>query len=211
MNNRWFQFKFRFHTEEGRPPQWWLDLAVFDSVVRGVVRNFQSRIVLWRIHRRAGRDAAGHQFSLLVYTDEETATEIYEKVEDATIVRTLHEAALLKEYVFDNEDTACRRRVEGKSDPSWPIEIQRSWPHFIMGASEMCVALVGELKAADDTPDPSEGTMVLERYYEELSERLNNSWQQDGSHAYLHHLNALFGHTPVLLKPRRIFGALVNL
>ena len=44
---------------------------------------------LWRFHRRAALDQAGHRFSLLVYSDAQTAEALFVRVRDDAMLRWL--------------------------------------------------------------------------------------------------------------------------
>ena len=46
--------------------------------------------------------------------------------------------------------------------------------------------------------------------YARLNDRLCGIWQQQGRHAFLHHLNALFGYVPLLVSPDCVSGQLCS-
>jgi hypothetical protein len=37
-------------------------------------------------------------------------------------------------------------------------------------------------------------------------DKLNAFWQRSASHAFFHHINALFGYVPLITQPRQIQG-----
>ena len=80
-----------------------------------------------------------------------------------------------------------------------PIEIQRSWPYFIMGSSQTWLMLVQELSAENKLEGEVDYPSLL-LHYKEVDTRLNAQWRDYGRHAYLHHLNAIFGYQPVLIR-----------
>ena len=96
--------------------------------------------------------------------------------------------------------------VEATSDPRWSPELQRSWPYFIMGASQTWLRLIDEY--ARQAPPAGEAQPVDETLalYEQVDRAVTRTWQQEGHHAFLHHLNALFGYAPIDVgeaSPRR--------
>ncbi|GAA4959031.1 hypothetical protein GCM10025791_44900 [Halioxenophilus aromaticivorans] len=52
-----------------------------DQVVEPMLTAMAEPIALWRFHRRAGRDKAGHQFSFMFYTDDGTAQQVFTRLE----------------------------------------------------------------------------------------------------------------------------------
>jgi len=50
----------------------------------------------------------------------------------------------------------------------------------------------------------------IEKFYIELEKRLTEIWQRHGSHAFFHHINAIFGYVPLLAKPRSFDGILAS-
>jgi uncharacterized Tic20 family protein len=37
-------------------------------------------------------------------------------------------------------------------------------------------------------------------YYKQTNDRVSTLWREQAQHAYLHHLSALFGYQPVLIR-----------
>jgi hypothetical protein len=70
-----------------------------------------------------------------------------------------------------------------------------------MGVSETWLRLIDEqvrdAAAADAAPSLPR---LLERY-RRANEAVTGIWEGEGHHAFLHHLNALFGYVPVDLGP----------
>ena len=90
-------------------------------------------------------------------------------------------------------------RLELTSDSDWPIEIQRSWPYYIMGASQTWLMLVQELSAENVLAGTVDYNELL-LHYEEVNQRMNTLWRENGQHAYFHHLSALFGYQPLVIR-----------
>jgi predicted nucleic acid-binding Zn ribbon protein len=62
-----------------------------------------------------------------------------------------------------------------------------------MGASRMWLDLVGEV-AAEHTDEQD-----IEQRYIKVQEEVNTIWAQQGQHAVLHHLSAIFAYQPLLI------------
>ena len=44
----------------------------------------------------------------------------------------------------------------------------------------------------------------IEAFYGNINEFITESWQEEGRHALLHHLNAIFGYEPVVVYEKRL-------
>lgn len=196
--NKWYHFKFRF----GFPANWWIDIFLIDKLFRDILAKHRDDLELWRFHRRADDDDAGHQLSLLGYTEENISKSIEEIISKHESIKILLDNNLLKENLKVELDA----RIEATSDGSWPIELQRSWPYFIMGVSEMILDLIGQLKSAEIQIEDKTEISDVKKYYIGLNERLTAVWHNEGSHAFFHHINALFGYIPLIVRPRQVSG-----
>lgn len=185
----------------GQGPRWWADILIFDTIVRQVLIETRSEIDLWRIHRRANsKDKSGHQFTLLVYTSNNAGNRIDKLIQENRVLHVLSEANLLERYFVESAANDHDGLVEATSDSErWPLEIQRSWPYYIMGASEMVLRLIDQVKSNMEPVESAEDIDKLTDYYVQLNEGITTLWQEHGRHAYLHHLNALFGYAPVVI------------
>ena len=76
--------------------------------------------------------------------------------------------------------------------------MQRAWPYFIMGVSKLWLELIRELGRDPDLP-----SQPLARYAA-LSERVDRHWREEGGHALLHHLNAMFGYRELEVVRRKV-------
>ena len=66
------------------------------------------------------------------------------------------------------------------------------------------LALVDEIageKASGDAPMTVDGYVT---FYQEVNASVTGLWEKEGRHAYLHHLNALFGYRPLVVLERRL-------
>jgi len=142
----------------------------------------------------------------------ETAQLIDEEITSNSALTKLTGAELLKAYFWEekeNQNQNNKTKIEDTSDRRWPIEIQMSWLHFIMGVSEMLLALIDNIKE-ESSPNLSEPINLIESYYLKIHKRLSEIWHIHGSHAFLHHINALFGYVPLIAHPRNILGIITT-
>ncbi|CAA0098309.1 Uncharacterised protein [Halioglobus japonicus] len=199
----WWQVRFRLKWPEDEAPDFAAHLLIAEQVLLPVLVENQTELPLWRFHRRAGRDRAGNQFSLLFFSDRETAKHIDEEITSAPTTTWLLDNGLLEKVSFAQRSPEELGRLELTSDPEWPIEIQRSWPYFIMGASQTWLMLVQELSQQA----PLEGEVdypALLQHYQSVDSRLNDQWRRNGQHAYLHHLSAVFGYQPLQIRSSQL-------
>lgn len=204
---KWHYYRFRMQWPDNAEPQWWLDLFVVDTLFRPILSEHRKRIELWRFHRRAARDASGHQTTLLCFMPEAEAARVEALIHDSTALRRLKASGWLREFLYE----AGGNRIESSSDPHWSIEIQRSWPYFIAGVSEMVLNLLAAIRAAAADRlglRPPATPQDIEALYVEVNARLTELWRDEGSHAFFHHLNALFGYAPLFARPRESKGLL---
>ncbi len=194
---KWHGFLFKISTSEGQAPEWWVDIFLADTIVRHLLSEHGADITIWRVHRRAANDDIGHKFTFFAYVEDEVAEVLRQAVTEHESLRLLRDTGLLKEY-SNNE---IGPNIDSTSDPNWPKEIKRAWPYFIQGVSHMILDLVAQLREQIDSSDDVSEIAQAKRVYSEVHQQLCTLWQLEGSHAFFHHINALFGYGPVLAKP----------
>ena len=59
----WWFIRFQNRWPEEATAEWYLDALIAHRIIAPVYDKYKDRIPLWRFHRRAARDAAGHRFS----------------------------------------------------------------------------------------------------------------------------------------------------
>jgi hypothetical protein len=155
----WNHFKLRFE----HPARWWIDIYLIDAVFKNTVAKYRNELQLWRFHRRSAPDGSRHQFSFLCYTEDENSSRIREDIFNHSPVALLEQSNLLIEKLYEVRGS----KIEDTSDPTWPIEIKKSWPYYIMGVSEMLINLIGELKPSLSSYDDND-IRSIEIYYSEL-------------------------------------------
>jgi hypothetical protein len=199
----WWSCRFKVVWPPAQDPDFAVDLLLAHAVVGPVLREYGDGMALWRFHRRASRDKTGHQFSFLFHSDSGTAVEVFRKIVQTPTLREALSAGIVETVNVDDPGKPVRPRVEDTSDPSWSPSLQRSWPSFIMGVSSLWLGLIDEATA--ELPD--EGSTIHARLesYRKANTRVTSIWHKEGQHAFLHHLNAIFGYEPMLLKKEMSF------
>lgn len=186
----WWYARFRFEWSAQQEPDWSLGVLVADQIVRPVLSAYPTQIDLWRVHRRAADDGAGHQFSFIFRATVSDAANIYQMIEASPWLVRLRDHQLLRRWSFDDLSHVRRKEIQATSDPSWSDDVQRSWPYFIQGVCQMWLALIDR----DDKPTANASLEEWLTYYQARQEHVTQVFAQQGQHALLHHLNAIFGY-----------------
>jgi hypothetical protein len=196
----WWRIQFVKHWPEEEPAPFSYDLLLADRVIQPVLKRNREKISLWRFHRRAARDDAGSKFSFIFYSGIEDARTIAAEISNHDMVELLVDHQVIDKIWGDEMEDIIRPDISDASDGVWPEEIQRSWPYFIMGVSQSWLALINELTRKYPFPGDADSIEELLTYYNEVSNRVDFYWANDGGHAYIHHLSALFAYRPVGIK-----------
>ena len=194
----WWSIAFKLRWDPEQTPDWYLDALLADQVGAPALAELDAQISLWRFHRRAANDEAGHRFSLLVYTDPVTADILYEKIREASVLRWLESDGRIVSLSMTRTDRPELPPIARSSDAAWPPEIQASWPWFIMGVSQTWLSLIRQVTAEQPLENPSPATLL--DYYRTVNDRVTALWRDNGQQVYLHHLNALFGYQPLVIR-----------
>jgi len=195
----WWPVRFRKTWPEGERPPFYSDLLIADRIVRPVLQEYKNQIPLWRFHRRAARDAGGNTLTFWVHCDTKTAAAIFTQIKQNPLLQQMLSENVIEHFHTPPITSGRPSAIEATSDSHWPEAIQKTWPAFIMGASESWLALVQ--KAAIKRPVSNDASLAeLLQNYRDVNEDVNKDWKQYGKHAYLHHLNALFGYAPLEVR-----------
>ena len=194
----WWRIAIRMRWDPDQTPDWYLDALLADQVYAPALSDAGSAISLWRFHRRAVDDEAGHRFSLLAYTNAVSADILYKQIRETSVLQWLESDGQIASVTMSKVDRPELRSIARTSDAAWPPEIQASWPWFIMGVSQTWLSLIREVAAEQPLAEPSPA-MLLD-YYRGIDERVTTLWRDNGQHVYLHHLNALFGYQPLIIR-----------
>jgi hypothetical protein len=194
----WWYVRFRMHWPEGEEASWYPDLWLADRLLGPVLEAEAASIDLWRFHRRAARDGAGRQFSFIFRATPVTAARINARIGNDPLVHRMQRDGILSQVVFEDPARPQRPGIGDTSDSAWSPEMQRAWPHFIMGVSRLWLELIRELQQGSDWPlEPAQR-------YAAISDSVDAHWRNEGSHALLHHLNAIFGYREVQILRREL-------
>jgi hypothetical protein len=200
----WWFARFRMHWPPDTKPIWDLDLYLAHQVILPKLERYKQDINLWRFHRRAARDGAGRQFSFIFYSSPQIARLIFNSLQSDPLVAYLKTESVLDQDVYDDPAQITRPNIEDAGDKSWPTSIQKTWPYYIMGASQLWLNLIAEIAAANLTDGPPPASIAeIESFYRQVNETITELWQKEGRHAFMHHLNALFEYKPLIYLEKR--------
>lgn len=190
----WWYVRFRMEWPEQSEPQWYLGALLGGEVIAPLVDQYQQHIDVWRIHRRAVRDESGHQFSFIFYSSVRTARELISTLKQNTVLHELKLQHKILSTGFDDPQQSVKTAIADSSDPHWPLAIQKTWPRFMMGASQMWLNLVTELAGSSNRGE------LNEQRYRDVQQQITQLWREQGQHAWLHHLSGIYAYQPILIR-----------
>jgi hypothetical protein len=199
----WWYARFQIEWPKDAEPLWHMDALLASEVLAPIIEEHRGEIALWRFHRRAARDHAGHQLSFIFYADPTTAARIFDRIRADSLTAQLQRAGKVLAVTCDPTASVDRPNLEDTSDRNWSPQLQRSWPYFIMGVSELWLTLVtqvAELQASREMPATLDGQLD---FYSEVDQTVQTLWYREGGHALLHHLNAIFQYEPLLVGKKQ--------
>ena len=202
--NGWWYGRYVMSWPEGKDPSWHLDLLLAHRVVSPVLNRYRGDIVLWRFHRRAARDQAGHQFSFIFYSSPEIARRVFTALQSEALLGKLKERGVLIRDSYDDTSAISRPNLDDTSDRRWSPALQKSWPYYIQGVSEMWLNLILQMASESSSDKGLAGLDDLLRSYEQLNSTIGQLWREEGQHAFLHHLNAIFGYESLMIREKRL-------
>lgn len=203
----WWNVRFKIYwPDTSQKPSWYVDALLADRVVSPVLERHRRHLALWRFHRRAAGDDSGHQFSLIFYGTPSTARKIYKEIEANPLLEEMKTRGLIVRVACDDTDNIRRPGLEGQSDRHWSPVLQKSWPYFIMGVSEMWLDLVHRIADEENLSTEPETMEEIQERYRKINARVDELWGKEGGHAFLHHLNAVFGYEPVTVWGKYLFS-----
>ena len=197
----WWFVRFRME----RPPEetrWEKDLLIAHRVAAPLISANDNVIDLWRFHRRSAEDKTGHQFSFLFYSSSADADRINQMVLNDPLVKRMLSDGVVREVVTDAVDHNDHPNVGDTSDPKWSPVMQNTWPYYIMGVSRMWLGMIEQVSHEIGIADDPTLSQLLE-HYEQVNNEVTRIWRQEGYHALLHHLNAIFGYEAMVYWEKR--------
>ena len=201
--NGWWRVRFRMNWPPETDPVWHMDLYLAHQVIMPLLEKNKNEIHLWRFHRRASRDRAGRQFTFYFYSAPRTAQQIFDALQSNPILIDTLSAGVIDDIVYDDPANIKRPNIDDTSDKNWPLSIQKTWPYYINGVSQMWLNLVAEIADRDLQDEHPVLLEDIESFYRQVDETVTELWQENGRHAFLHHLNAVFGYEPLIYWERR--------
>jgi hypothetical protein len=202
----WWHARFSIAWPEGKGPSWSVDPLLAHVVVSPLLSLHGNEIALYRFHRRTARDQAGHQFSFIFYSSQDTAREIFSRFQSDVKLKALKDRGVVVRDAYDDTSMITRPNIEDTSDRNWSPAVQKSWPFYIMGVSEMWLNLISEVAnqiSGENTPASVDEQL---RFYEQVNASIDRMWKDEGQHAFLHHLNAIFGYEPLTVSEKRLMS-----
>ena len=201
--NGWWRARFRMNWPLDTDPVWHMDLYLAHQVIQPLLAKNKAEIYLWRFHRRAKRDLAGRQFTFYFYASPRTAQQIFNALESSPILADALSGGVIDEIVYDNPADIKRPDIDDASDGHWPVLIQKTWPYYITGVSQMWLNLVVEVAERDLNDNRPTTLEEIDSFYQQVDETVTEFWQKNGRHAFLHHLNAIFEYQPLIYWEKR--------
>jgi hypothetical protein len=193
----WQRVRFRVRWNRDEEPKWHIDALLAHRIAGPALERERKSIVLWRFHRRANEDAAGHSFSVLSFAPRETNDALCRSLRTDGQTTAMIDAGLIDKVECEGFSPEREGRVEGTSDARWSPALQRAWPYFIMGVSETWLRLVDERARQSPETTPAVTLDQVAQRYEAINRAVTEGWRKEGEHAFLHHLNGLFGYEPI--------------
>jgi hypothetical protein len=200
----WYDYFFRIEEFNPNPPNWrtWIDLFLLDAVIGESLRT-QPDDLSWLIHRRWVPDEAGHEFKFSCYCSFDAANRLDQSI------RNLQAFQLYEKQLATYSRRARYECVPGsalfpRGEAWWPTEIPAPWTGFICGASRCLLELIIEVKRGPRlpcAPPVMHDVKSIEQFYGQIEYMVDSVWQGYGQHAFLHHLNAVFGYLPLICTP----------
>ena len=193
-----------FHRRHGYDDaiRWEYDALIALKVLKPIIEN-EKEITLWRFHRRAVPDSDGHRFGFFFYATRKVGEVLYQQVNENSLIKDLLKNQHIDRLSFYNINNKLRSDFGDTSDKKWPVELQKTWPYFIMGVSQTWLGLVehyySELKL--------EGNADLDEQlkgFKQIADKIDQIWKYSGNHAFLHHLNALFAYQELYILEQRL-------
>ncbi len=197
-DSSWWYASFKINWPQDEEPALDTDLLIAHRIISPVLDRYRKDIVLWRFHRRAARDEAGHRFSFIFYTTAATARKIYAAIDSSAVLDQMRADGVILKVLFDDTNVNQRPGIESTSDRNWSVPLQKAWPYFIMGVSQTWLDLISQY--ADDGRSKPASPAEMRAFYREIGQEVEATWKNEGGHAFLHHLNALFGYGPVNVR-----------
>lgn len=198
--NGWWYARFRIKWPENTEPSWHIDLLIAQEIIAPVLYQYSKEISLWRFHRRAARDTEGHQFSFTFYSSSGAANQFFTILRSSLLLKRMKRTGVIIQAIYDDAGKIIAPDIKDTSDGNWALPIRKSWPFFIMGVCQMWLSLITEISEEITKKQKSSSLKKMQEGYRQVNETINALWREQGCHAMLHHLNAIFSYEPILIR-----------
>ncbi len=193
----WHCINLKLKCKDVSNPEFFVALAILDLLFAPAVKKFRKDFECWRFHWSSTQND-GHRLKFFFKTSSKKAGEITKFINDlgfcAFAKSEYIETEEIKSEIFGQCESSSK--IETISDENWPGEIQKSWPHYIMGVSDMAIALVEEAKKKQEELNQSD-KVKLEEYYKKVEVDVALMWKKYGNHAFFHHLALMLGNKEI--------------
>ena len=116
------------------------------------------------------------------------------QIDNSPVLARLLQDGVVTRTAFDDVGVLARPDIGDTSDAAWLPVVQQTWPALIMGASRMWLDMVTVL--AERQPQE----LGLHERYQAVHREISRIWAEQGQHAVLHHLSAIYGYKPLLIR-----------
>lgn len=175
------------------------NLIIAHQIINPVLEKHHKDIKLWRFHRRAAKDPAGHQFSFIFYSTPENARKIFQQINSNPLSAQLINEKIIEKIRLDDPDNPKHPGIEDTSDKDWSIAIQKSWPYYIMGVSILWLDLLNQ-ETIQGKLETSKSIKSQQVQYKQINEKITQQWKLQGKHAFFHHISGIFGYEPLEVR-----------
>jgi hypothetical protein len=204
----WWHVKIKVAWPEGQEPAWYMDILLARQIFKPLLLEHALDIEMWRFHRRAARDSAGHEFDFIFYSKPAAAKAIFSSLSTNSLIQNLIAAGKVEKMILYDGNKKPSPAIEATSDRNWSLEMQRAWPYYAMGVSQLLLSLTDQYVASalhNGENSPNEKNIEeLAGFYRKINDKLVATWKNEGGHALLHHLDALFGYNELFVYERRL-------
>lgn len=175
------------------------NLIIAHQIINPVLVENQDNIKLWRFHRRAAKDSAGHQFSFIFYATQKNADKIFKEIISNPLTAQLTNEKIIEKVLFDEPGKPKRPSIEDTSDKNWSVAIQKSWPYYIMGVSILWLDLLNQ-EVIQEELNISRTIKFQQEQYKKINKKITQHWKSQGKHAFFHHISGIFGYEPLEIR-----------
>ena len=198
----WHLINLKLKCEDISKPDFFVALIILDLLFAPAVKKFRKDFECWRFHWSSTNED-GHRLKLFFKTSSQKAEDITQLINSldfcAFAKKEYLETQEIKQELFPPDKPDISSKIETISEENWPEEIKKSWPYYIMGASDMVITLIEEVKKKQaDELDKNDKTK-LEEYYKKVEVNMALAWKRYGNHAFFHHLALVLGNKEIAI------------